>query len=110
MIRRLGALLLLSALAACAVGPDYRAPDLTPAAAFRNADSAATAPRPAADWWRGFNDPVLDALEAKALAQNLDLAQAVARVKQARAGASIPGGIQRRLRPRPGLPARRIPL
>ena len=45
------------------------------------------APRPAADWWRGFNDPVLDALEAKALAQNLDLAQAVARVKQARAGA-----------------------
>ncbi len=87
MRRNLAILALLPALAACAVGPDYRAPDVTPAATFRNVDPSTTAPRPAAEWWRGFNDPVLDALEARALAQNLDLAQAVARVKQARAGA-----------------------
>ena len=86
MIRRLVALALLPALAACAVGPDYRAPDLTPAPAFRNADPAWNAARPGPEWWRGFNDPILDGLEAKALAQNLDLAQAVSRVSQSRAG------------------------
>lgn len=46
----------------------------------------AAAPAPADAWWRGFNDPVLDRLVDRALAQNLDLAQAAARVTQARAG------------------------
>jgi outer membrane protein TolC len=47
-------------------------------------------PRPLdqAAWWKGFNDPVLDGLVDRALAQNLDLAQATARVTQARAGLS----------------------
>ncbi|MBU3537229.1 TolC family protein, partial [Alkalihalobacillus clausii] len=37
------------------------------------------------DWWRGFKDPALTALVERAVAQNLDLQQAVARVTQARA-------------------------
>lgn len=76
-------------LSGCAVGPNYRAPDLTPAPAFRNADSAEV--ERAADWWRAFKDPVLDRLEAQALASNLDLAAAAARVVQARAAARASG-------------------
>jgi NodT family efflux transporter outer membrane factor (OMF) lipoprotein len=37
-------------------------------------------------WWAGFGDPILTELVAKALDQNLDVAQAVARVTQSRAG------------------------
>jgi NodT family efflux transporter outer membrane factor (OMF) lipoprotein len=37
------------------------------------------------NWWRSFNDPLLASLVDRALAQNLDLQQASARVVQARA-------------------------
>lgn len=37
------------------------------------------------DWWRSFDDPLLTSLVERALAENLDLQQAVARVSQARA-------------------------
>jgi NodT family efflux transporter outer membrane factor (OMF) lipoprotein len=37
------------------------------------------------NWWRSFNDPLLASLVERALAQNLDLQQASARVLQARA-------------------------
>lgn len=73
------------ALAACAVGPDYRTPDTAPAQ-FHNADPAVfTAANPEAAWWRQFEDPVLDGLVAEALAANLDLKIAMARVAEARA-------------------------
>lgn len=72
-------------LAACTVGPDYKAPDTAPAQ-FQNADPAAfIAANPEAAWWRQFEDPVLDQLVARALAANLDLRIAVARVAEARA-------------------------
>ena len=41
------------------------------------------------EWWRAFGDPVLDEVVETALASNLDIAQAVARVEQARAGARL---------------------
>ncbi len=79
-----------SALAGCAVGPDYRKPTLaTPSSYMGSAPVAARAEAVAAasaDWWAGFDDPILSGLVDKALAQNLDIAQAVARVSQARAG------------------------
>ena len=83
---------ILLALGACAVGPDYHPPSIPVAQTFRNApaDEAAAARR-APDWWRGFDDTVLDGLEARALAQNLDLAGAAARVTQARAAAKAAG-------------------
>ena len=76
-------------LAGCAVGPDYAAPPAPSATAFMarpEVAARAATPAPADAWWRGFNDPVLDRLVDRALAQNLDLVQAAARVTQARAG------------------------
>ncbi|USI73452.1 efflux transporter outer membrane subunit [Sphingomonas morindae] len=90
----LTALLSASLLGGCAVGPDYHRPPIaapaaflgTPAVAARAAPiAAATAARDGA-WWSGFGDPMLTGLVDKALAQNLDIAQAIARVTQARAG------------------------
>ncbi|GGE73908.1 efflux transporter outer membrane subunit [Sphingomonas prati] len=74
------------ALAACAAGPDYRAPVTPPraAAAFSTVTPAATAEAPADDWWRMYRDPVLDGLVADALAANTDIRVAVARLDRAR--------------------------
>ena len=41
------------------------------------------------EWWRAFGDPVLDEVVDTVLASNLDIAQAVARVEQAREGALL---------------------
>ena len=75
---------LLVAAAACAVGPTYH-PQRTPAVEARNVDARFTAAAPGAAWWRQFGDPVLADLEARALADNLDLHIAIARVRAARA-------------------------
>lgn len=44
-----------------------------------------------AQWWRSWNDPVLNALVDEALAQNLDVAQAVLRLRQQRLLADTAG-------------------
>jgi NodT family efflux transporter outer membrane factor (OMF) lipoprotein len=74
-------------LAACAAGPDYVAP-LTPAKAsapFATATPATVADAVQGDWWRLYDDPVLDGLVADALTANTDLRVAVARLDRARA-------------------------
>lgn len=87
---RLAPLVLAGAvLSGCAVGPDYEAPVLPTPDQF-NTQQAVSA-RPAATvvdlraWWDGFQDPLLSALIDRALSQNLDIAQASARVTVARA-------------------------
>jgi multidrug efflux system outer membrane protein len=76
---------LAALLAACAVGPDYRAPE-TPATPFIAAQAAGVAEQPfEAAWWEQFQDPVLDGLIERALADDLDLKIAVARVEESRA-------------------------
>ncbi len=77
-------------LSGCVVGPAYVAPAPPQAAAFRSAGLQASV-APAATGWAGFGDPELSALVGRALAQNLDLAQAEARVLQARAQARAAG-------------------
>ena len=78
-------LLTASLLAACAVGPDYAAPT-TAAPEFLGADAAVIAEEPyEAAWWRQFGDPTLDSLVERALADDLDLKVAAARVDEARA-------------------------
>lgn len=78
-------------LGGCVVGPDYRAPDARPPAAFGEpADRGAVAADLAA-WWAGFDDPVLNDLVARALTANPDIRIAAARVRQARAEARIAG-------------------
>jgi multidrug efflux system outer membrane protein len=78
---------LLAMLAACAVGPNYHRPQ-TPAVEPRNVDAHFTPAAPNAAWWQQFGDPVLADLEARALADNLDLHIAIARVRSARAAFS----------------------
>lgn len=84
----------VAALAGCALGPDYVAPTLPLSSAYIGQAAIAARPQPPqlADgeaWWRGFGDPLLNATIERALAQNLDLAQAAARVSQAQAGLRI---------------------
>ncbi len=82
-----------SLMTGCTVGPDYQRPDA--ALAHRYLGQASVEQRSAATsaslvaWWEGFADPVLSNLIAQALEQNLDLAQASARVTQARAGLGL---------------------
>ena len=73
------------ALAACAVGPDYRAPATQPGIVANAAGPAFLARTPEAQWWQEFTDPELDALERRALAANLDLRMSYDRVTAARA-------------------------
>ena len=77
------------ALSACAAGPDYVAPvPPSPAATgpFISAEDGVVTPSPLPDqWWRLYDDPVLDGLVADALAANTDLRQAQGRIVRARA-------------------------
>jgi len=75
------------ALAACAAGPKYIAPTppQTAAGNFVAANPAVTAEPVQGDWWRLYNDPVLDQLVSDALAANTDIRVAVARIEKARA-------------------------
>jgi NodT family efflux transporter outer membrane factor (OMF) lipoprotein len=88
-MKKLMTLVSALALAACSTGPDYARPvTTTPAAGpFVAANSSAVqplAPVPG-DWWRLYDDPVLDGLIADALAHNTDVRAAVARLARARA-------------------------
>lgn len=79
----------------CAVGPRYVKPTIKLAPFHNLAAASATKPDFAAppldSWWRGFNDPMLVTVVQRALDQNLDLAAAFARVRQARAAAAAAG-------------------
>jgi NodT family efflux transporter outer membrane factor (OMF) lipoprotein len=76
--------------AACTVGPDYRRPDIALPAAYHNAPADPDAKVDAA-WWTSFHDPVLTRVVEAALAGNLDLAAAEARLRQERAMAKLAG-------------------
>ena len=85
-----GAVALL-ALAGCDLGPDYRRPALDIPPAYRASPVTADAAWPAADWWRGFGSPQLNALIEQARRENFDLLAAIARVQQADAQVRIAG-------------------
>jgi NodT family efflux transporter outer membrane factor (OMF) lipoprotein len=86
--------LLGCALAGCAVGPDYRAPQpVTPDGWHASAPTGVGPATPdastLASWWTQFEDPMLDRLIEQALAHNLTARQALARVVEARARRGI---------------------
>ncbi|HXR91758.1 MAG TPA: efflux transporter outer membrane subunit [Steroidobacteraceae bacterium] len=90
--------LLAAALGAagCEVGPQYKGPPAQKLAELHNTaivDRRPTGtPAPQIEtWWTGFNDPELTRIVDRALAQNLDIAAAMARVEQARAAAREAG-------------------
>ena len=72
-------------LAGCTVGPDYHpkaAADLGVPDAY--SVTPVTSPEDLTRWWQKFDDPVLGQLVEQAAAANLDVAQSVARLRQAR--------------------------
>jgi len=73
-------------LAGCTVGPDYEPPlaSVPPAYAEEGSGPGAS-DADLASWWRGFGDPELDKLVNQAIAQNLDVQTAAARIREARA-------------------------
>jgi len=81
------ALAITSALAACAVGPNYHKPDTQPSARnFAAAEPAAfSAEQPQSQFWKQFNDATLDQIEQDALTANHDLRIALGRLSESRA-------------------------
>lgn len=80
----------LAALAGCAVGPNYRTPQVrTPDRFVATSGAAAgtTGASPAADlatWWRALHDPELDSLIERAVKANPDVLIALDRLQAAR--------------------------
>jgi NodT family efflux transporter outer membrane factor (OMF) lipoprotein len=88
-MRGIVAIGLLTMLAACTVGPDYKRPVAeTPpdwqTDSYWRVGEPSHAPL-ALDWWTSYDDATLNTLETQALAQNQTLAAAVAHYEQARA-------------------------
>lgn len=81
----LPASLIALSLAGCAVGPQYRRPDVAAPSQFRSQihppETASLADLP---WWQVFNDKALQDLIRQALAGNYDLQIAMSRITQAR--------------------------
>lgn len=83
MIPRSFALFAALLLSGCfAVGPDYEPPKI-PVPQQWSETTTATGDQPE-QWWKTFNDPVLDKLIGEAIASNLNLKLALERVKDAR--------------------------
>ena len=85
------ALTLALLLAGCDLGPDYERPQVELPVAFRATAATEAAAWPSDDWWRGFGSAELNELIDQARAQNLDIAAAIARVRQADAQVRISG-------------------
>ncbi|WP_075656789.1 efflux transporter outer membrane subunit [Pseudochrobactrum sp. B5] len=83
----------LPALASCvAVGPDYQTPSTLLPASWSGQKSAPAKPAQLAQWWKRFNDPVLDNLIGQAVQGNNDVALAKAKIREARASYQQAGG------------------
>lgn len=90
---RLSVCVMTLLLAGCAVGPDYRQPDLDVGVQYRAAqgwtqagDATAVLPQ---DWWRRYGDPLLDDMMQRLQRDNLTIQQAEARYRQAVAGLNV---------------------
>ena len=83
---------LAALLSACAMGPNYKRPEIKAPAAFRG-ESAQPDAKSLADlaWWDLYRDAVLEKLIRTALQQNYDVRIALARVEEFRAVAGIAG-------------------
>jgi multidrug efflux system outer membrane protein len=79
------AILVLCAITGCTVGPNYQRPDVAVSDHFGATTRPATQHVDFARWWTNFNDPLLNSLIDRAVADNLDLKIAQARVREARA-------------------------
>jgi outer membrane protein TolC len=72
-------------LSACAVGPNYHAPQTKAAEKFDSLEATYSGGEGVAQFWQTFADTELDKLVNEALASNHDLRIALTRVREARA-------------------------
>ncbi len=79
-------------LTGCTVGPNYSRPATAVPDRYAEANSQ-TGPTDTelAGWWSRFGDPLLDELVNRAVAQNLDVQTAAARIREARAREVVAG-------------------
>ncbi len=102
LARRAALLIAAVVVSGCTSGPDFQRPDSDVPASFAElgaesrASSRRSLPREAAadltEWWSQFGDPVLSDLITRAVKSNLGLAQAAARIRQARASLGLAAG------------------
>ncbi|HET6828187.1 MAG TPA: efflux transporter outer membrane subunit [Ramlibacter sp.] len=89
LLRLGGSLIAAAVLAGCAVGPDYRPPEIALPSSFLGQEAVdhrqAQHQADLTIWWAAFDDPLLTRFVSLALEQNLDIAQAAARLAQSRA-------------------------
>jgi multidrug efflux system outer membrane protein len=90
-VARLSALAAVSSLlvGCAAVGPNYERPKMPVPAQYRFVNAAEGASLADVPWFQVFEDPALQALIKEAIASNLDLRTAAARVEEMRARAGI---------------------
>jgi multidrug efflux system outer membrane protein len=93
-ISRIVALLAMTMIAGCRVGPNYQKPAVQTPAAFRDLSENPRAQAQAASladlpWWQVFQDPQLQELIRTAIKQNYDLQLATERINAARAQVAI---------------------
>jgi len=91
MNRFLPLMLAAAALAGCTVGPDYHRPAPPAAAAAGWIENGTPGPVDLR-WWASFGDPTLTALVERAAATSPDLAEATARIAEARANREAVAG------------------
>src|SRR5882757_979945 len=73
-------------LSGCVVGPDYQKPLLAMPASWSGQKAAKPAkPAQLSKWWQRLRDPELNTLVEEAVAGNLDVASAKAKIREARA-------------------------
>jgi NodT family efflux transporter outer membrane factor (OMF) lipoprotein len=83
--RSLVPLAVATLLAGCALGPNYKRPDVAAVTDHYKNPVATTAPAPPDNWWTLFNDNVLNDLEQQVEVSNQNIAEAAAAYMQARA-------------------------
>jgi multidrug efflux system outer membrane protein len=88
-VRAIGVLALSCLSTGCLVGPNYMRPQMPTPQQFRFVEGAQAESLADAPWFQVFDDPALQALIKEAIANNLDLRVAVARVEEMRARAGI---------------------
>ena len=86
------AMIALTVATGCAVGPDYKRPNVETPPSFRFANGTkGAASMVDLPWWEVFRDDALQSLLRRALESNFDLRVALARVEQSRAQARAAG-------------------
>jgi multidrug efflux system outer membrane protein len=76
-------------LSGCAVGPNYKRPEVTAPAQVRGASAAEAASLADRPWWEVFGDDALKSLIDEALRNNYDIREAAWRVAEFRARAGV---------------------